>query len=92
MAEELDMRLVKLLVEGGVLTLDQAAARLPETGWNELFVTLDRLSRSGKIWLHREGFEYLLAAASVSAAHNKGMEGLGTDSLISLLKDSPEVP
>lgn len=91
MGEELESRLVKLLFEEGVLTLDEAAAKLSETGWNELFVTLDRLSRSGKIRLHREGFEYLLAVASVPAAHNKGMERLQTDSLISMLKDSPEV-
>lgn len=40
------------------LTLEQVVALLPELSWNQVFKTVDELSRRGKIILLRRGFDY----------------------------------
>ncbi|MBI4000247.1 MAG: hypothetical protein HY348_00485 [Nitrospira defluvii] len=40
------------------LTLEQVVTLLPELTWNQVFKTVDELSRRGKIILLRRGFEY----------------------------------
>ncbi|MGQ0811938.1 MAG: hypothetical protein ACT4OO_12045 [Nitrospiraceae bacterium] len=43
------------------LQLEQIVAMLPELSWNQVFQTVDALSRRGKIRLRRRGYEYELA-------------------------------
>ena len=45
------------------LTFEEVIARLPELSWNQVFLTVDALSRSGEIILSRRGFEYQATAA-----------------------------
>ena len=40
------------------LRLEQIVILLPELSWNQVFKTVDELSRRGKIVLLRRGFEY----------------------------------
>lgn len=40
------------------LTLEQLVALLPELTWNQIFTTVDDLSRRGEILLFRRGFSY----------------------------------
>ncbi len=40
------------------LTLEQVVTLLPELSWNQVFRTVDELSRSGEIILLRRGFQY----------------------------------
>ncbi|MCI1278770.1 MAG: hypothetical protein LKG23_07285 [Nitrospira sp.] len=40
------------------LTLEQVVTLLPELSWNQVFKTVDELSRRGEIILLRRGFEY----------------------------------
>lgn len=40
------------------LSLEQVVAMLPELSWNQVFTTVDELSRRGKIILLRRGFQY----------------------------------
>ena len=40
------------------LTLEQLVALLPELTWNQVFTTVDDLSRRGEIILFRRGFTY----------------------------------
>ena len=40
------------------LTLEQVVTLLPELSWNQIFKTVDELSRRGEIMLRRRGFEY----------------------------------
>lgn len=40
------------------LTLEQLVALLPELTWNQIFTTVDDLSRRGEIILFRRGFSY----------------------------------
>lgn len=40
------------------LTLEQVVTLLPELSWNQVFRTVDELSRRGEIILLRRGFEY----------------------------------
>jgi hypothetical protein len=49
------------------LTLEQVVALLPELSWNQVFTTVDELSRKGKIILLRRGFQYEVAWASIKA-------------------------
>jgi hypothetical protein len=46
------------------LTLEQVVALLPELSWNQVFTTVDELSRKGKIILLRRGFQYEVAWTS----------------------------
>lgn len=45
------------------LTFEQIIARLPELTWNQVFLSVDALSRHGDIILTRRGFEYQATAA-----------------------------
>jgi hypothetical protein len=40
------------------LTLEQVVTLLPELSWNQVFRTVDELSRRGEIILLRRGFDY----------------------------------
>ncbi len=40
------------------LTLEQVVTLLPELSWNQVFKTVDELSRRGEIILLRRGFDY----------------------------------
>lgn len=40
------------------LTLEQVVTLLPELSWNQVFKTVDELSRRGEIVLLRRGFDY----------------------------------
>jgi hypothetical protein len=40
------------------LTLEQVVTLLPELSWNQIFTTVDELSRRGEIILLRRGFQY----------------------------------
>ncbi|MCS6317536.1 MAG: hypothetical protein H8K05_07140 [Nitrospira sp.] len=40
------------------LTLEQVVVLLPELSWNQVFTTVDKLSRRGAIILLRRGFQY----------------------------------
>lgn len=54
--------ILDLLQRAGSLTIEQAAAELPELTWSELFHTVDSLSRSGAVLIRRKGFAYELQA------------------------------
>lgn len=44
---------LSVLMEHGERSLDELGQSLPEMNWAQLFLTIDKLSRSGKICLHR---------------------------------------
>ncbi|WP_455243539.1 hypothetical protein [Petrachloros mirabilis] len=45
--------IVDFLQQTGPCYLDDLTQQLSDYSWNELFVTLDRMSRSGRVALHR---------------------------------------
>lgn len=47
------------------LTLEQVITLLPELSWNQVFRTVDELSRRGEIILLRRGFQYEVEWAAV---------------------------
>ncbi len=49
------------------LTLEQVVTLLPELSWNQVFKTVDELSRRGEIILIRRGFEYEIERISSKA-------------------------
>lgn len=57
----IDEWIVGVLQQHGTQTLDQIGKLLPEVNWAQLFLAIDRLSRSGKISLWSPGFgDYLI--------------------------------
>ncbi len=50
--------ILRLLRARKSLTLEQVVSLLPELSWNQVFTTVDELSRKGKIILLRRGFKY----------------------------------
>ena len=57
----LDEWVIAVLQQRGTQTLDKLGKLLPEANWAQLFLAIDRLSRSGKISLWSPGFgDYLI--------------------------------
>lgn len=56
------------------LTLEQLVGLLPELTWNQIFTTVDDLSRRGEIILFRRGFIY---EVEWSAARPKTLSCVG---------------
>ena len=50
------------------LTCEEINAKIPELSWNQVFLSVDAMSRSGEVILHRRGNEYQATAAGNSAA------------------------
>ncbi len=46
------------------LTLEQVVTLLPELSWNQVFRSIDELSRRGEIVLLRRGFDYEVQSVS----------------------------
>ena len=60
--------ILDLLRSGRVpLTFEEIIARLPELSWNQVFLSVDTLSRQGEIVLTRHGFDYHAAVAEHGA-------------------------
>lgn len=53
-----EVLILELLQVRKSLRLEQVVTLLPELSWNQVFKTVDELSRQGKIVLLRRGFEY----------------------------------
>ena len=49
------------------LTLEQVVTLLPQLSWNQVFKTIDELSRGGEIILLRRGFQYEVERTSSEA-------------------------
>jgi hypothetical protein len=61
----MDEWVLSILQEHGTQTLDRLGALLPHVNWAQLFLAIDRLSRSGHIALWSPGFgDYLITANS----------------------------
>jgi hypothetical protein len=44
------------------LTCEEIIARIPELTWNQVFLSVDALSRRGEVILNRRGFDYQATA------------------------------
>ncbi|MGC3973888.1 MAG: hypothetical protein QM771_05830 [Nitrospira sp.] len=53
-----ECRILELLHVRKSLSLEQVVTLVPELSWNQVFKTIDELSRHGKIILLRRGFDY----------------------------------
>lgn len=51
---------------GDPMLLEHITERIPELGWNELFQTVDTLSRRGDLILRRRGFAYYLSLSRMT--------------------------
>ena len=72
-AYSIESAIHELLAQAGTCSLDELADRLPAYTWNQVFDTVDRLTREGTIsFQHPAPFLYLLslpATQPVEAGH-----------------------
>ncbi len=47
------------------LSFEEIIARLPDLSWNQVFLSVDAMSRRGEIILRRQGYEYEVHAHAV---------------------------
>ncbi|HNA27810.1 MAG TPA: hypothetical protein PLI01_13475 [Nitrospira sp.] len=59
-----EFRILELVQMRKSLTLEQVVTLLPELSWNQVFKTIDELSRRGKIILLRRGVDYEIERVS----------------------------
>lgn len=59
-----EFRILELVHMKKTLTLEQVVTLLPELSWNQVFKTIDELSRRGKIILLRRGVDYEIERVS----------------------------
>ena len=56
---KLERRLLALLRERGAQTMDQLTSLFPAVSWSQVFLAVDRLSRTGSVSLRKIGaYEY----------------------------------
>lgn len=58
-----EAKILAVVQERRHILFEHLTARLPELTWNQVFATVDELSRRGLICLRRRGFEYELRAS-----------------------------
>ena len=61
-------KILAIVQERGSIVLEKLLPYLPESTWNQVFTSVDALSRRGAICLRRRGFDYELWAPSSPAA------------------------
>ena len=66
-AGQTESKILAIVHEGGSILLEDLPSCLPESTWNQVFTSVDELSRQGAICLRRRGFDYQLLAPSPSA-------------------------
>ena len=59
-ADTLEIAILTQIDEHTVISLDALVTQLPEYSWNQIFQSVDRLARRGKIALRRHRFEYTI--------------------------------
>lgn len=63
----IDEGILGCLEEESVVSLDRLVALLPEFTWNQIFHTVDRLARNGRIALRRHGSDYTVFSLHYAA-------------------------
>ena len=61
-------KILAIVHERGSIVMEKLLSYLPESTWNQVFTSVDALSRQGAICLRRRGFDYELWAPSSSEA------------------------
>jgi hypothetical protein len=61
-----EAKILAIVHERGSIVMEKLLSCLPESTWNQVFTSVDELSRRGAISLRRRGFDYELWAPSPS--------------------------
>jgi hypothetical protein len=64
----IEAKILAIVHERGSIVMEKLLPCLPESTWNQVFTSVDALSRQGAICLRRRGFDYELWAPASSAA------------------------
>lgn len=65
----IESKILLIVHERGSILLEKLLPYLPESTWNQVFTSVDTLSRQGAICLQRRGDDYELWTPSPSAAN-----------------------
>ena len=63
-----EAKILAIVHERGSIVMEKLLSCLPESTWNQVFTSVDELSRQGTICLRRRGFDYQLSTPSPSEA------------------------
>jgi len=61
-AEQTESKILALVYERRCIALEEIPACLPDSTWNQVFASVDKLSRQGAVSLQRRGHDYELYA------------------------------
>lgn len=65
-----ESKILAIVHERGSILMEELLSCLPESTWNQVFMSVDELSRQGAIYLRRRRFDYeVWASASSSQRH-----------------------
>lgn len=64
----IEAKILAIVHERGSIVMEKLLPCLPESTWNQVFTSVDALSRQGAICLRRRGFDYEIWAPASSAA------------------------
>jgi hypothetical protein len=67
-AEHTEAKILAIVRERGSIVMEKLLPCLPESTWNQVFTSVDALSRQGAICLRRRGVDYELWVPASSAA------------------------
>lgn len=65
--ETLDDIVLSYINEQTIIGLDALVSLIPEFSWSQVFSTIDRLARDGRITLRRHGREYSIFSMDYAA-------------------------
>ena len=67
-AAHIEARILAIIHERGSILLEQLPSCLPNSTWNQVFMSVDGLSRQGAIRLVRRRFDYEICSPSPTTA------------------------
>lgn len=62
--EPTESKILAIVYERRCIALEEISACLPDSTWNQVFASVDKLSRQGTVSLRRQGHDYELYARS----------------------------
>jgi hypothetical protein len=78
-ATAVEEAVIEMLQRTGPCSLDDVASYLPNLGWGEVFVAVDRMSRDGRVLLRQRGYstyQITLPSQLASPRSPAGQEGV----------------
>jgi len=87
----LEESIIEMLQRSGPCCLDDVVTSLPNSSWGEVFAAIDRMSRDGRVLLHRLGgstYQIKLSSQFMYSSSTSSQTGQTTRNVVPI----PQVP